>query len=177
MCILMLTNSLAGNYAESLKLIARLSHPSDLRFFCNTYGQSIAGNTLNTGRAFVISFSEAAHTHFFVGLLKRITKMTTLNGVYGVYVKLRQIFSGYNPKNHDKDTKEANTALCGALCELESAMAYIGIEDRSDRKLKLKLLKQSLSLATERADGTIDWDNLPADAREQLTMVLQLIKG
>lgn len=57
----------------------------------------------------------------------------------------------------------------------EAAMAYIKIEGRSDRKLKLKLLKQSLSLAAERADGTIDLDNLSAAAREQLTMVLQLM--
>lgn len=38
------------------------------------------------------------------------------------------------------------------------------------------VIKQSLSLAAERADGTIDLDNLSATAREQLTMVLQLMK-
>lgn len=106
----------------------------------------------------------------------RLKKMTTLSEVYGVYTNLRQIFNSYNPENYDEDTEEANTALCGAMNELEAAMAYIKIEDRSDRKLKLKLLKQSLSLAAERADGTIDLDNLSATAREQLTMVLQLMK-
>ena len=106
----------------------------------------------------------------------RLKKMTTLSEVYGVYTNLRRIFNSYNPENYDKDTEEVNTAMCGALCELETAMAYLPIEDKADRKLKLKLLKQSLSLAAERADGTIDLDNLSATAREQLTMALQLIK-
>lgn len=141
----------------------------------NTYPLTLgtAGNYAESLKTAKAAFSES--TPLFCGILRRLTKMTTLSEVYGVYTNLRQIFNSYNPENYDKDTEKANTALCGAMNELEAAMAYIKIEGGSDRKLKLKLLKQSLSLAAERADGTIDSDNLSAAAREQLTMVLQLM--
>lgn len=148
-----LTLGTAGNYAESLKTTLPAFTPRQSVFFMP------------------MAWMRAENIQYQRKTLQR----TTLSEVYGVYTNLRQIFNSYNPENYDKDTEEANTALCGAMNELEAAMAYIKIEGRSDRKLKLKLLKQSLSLAAERADGTIDLDNLSAAAREQLTMVLQLM--
>lgn len=149
-----LTLGTAGNYAESLKTTLPAFTPRQSVFFMP------------------MAWMRAENIQYQRKTLQR----TTLSEVYGVYTNLRQIFNSYNPENYDKDTEEANTALCGAMNELEAAMAYIKIEGRSDRKLKLKLLKQSLSLAAERADGTIDLDNLSAAAREQLTMVLQLME-
>lgn len=72
----LLTIESKRGYSESLKLIKRLSHPLDLRFFCTPNGQSRVGNILNTNRVILIGFSEAAHAHTSVGLLKRIKKMT-----------------------------------------------------------------------------------------------------
>lgn len=168
---LCLTNNLTRNYAESLKTANTGFTPRQSVFFM---AWMRAGNIQYRPKLLFAAFSES--TPLFCGITKKANKMTTLSEVYGVYTNLRQIFNSYNPENCDKDTEEANTALSGAMCELETAMAYIKIEDRSDRKLKLKLLKQSLSLAAERADGTIDLDNLSATAREQLTLILQLIK-
>lgn len=167
-----LTLGTAGNYAESLKTAKAAFTPRQSVFFMPMAWMRV-GNIQYRPEPSLAAFSES--TPLFCGILRRLKKMTTLSEVYGVYTNLRQIFNSYNPENYDKDTDEANTALCGAMNELEAAMAYIKIEGRSDRKLKLKLLKQSLSLAAERADGTIDLDNLSAAAREQLTMVLQLM--
>lgn len=168
-----LTFETAGIYAESLKTAKAAFTPRQSVFFMPMAWMRV-GNTQYRPEPSLAAFSES--TPLFCGILRRLKKMTTLSEVYGVYTNLRQIFNSYNPENYDEDTEEANTALCGTMNELEAAMAYIKIEDRSDRKLKLKLLKQSLSLAAERADGTIDLDNLSATAREQLTMVLQLMK-
>lgn len=170
-----LTFETAGNYAESLKTAITAFTPRQSVFFM-PMAWTRAENNQYQPKLLIAAFSESTPLSFLVALLKKAIKMTTLSEVYGVYTNLRQIFNSYNPENYDEDTEEANTALCGAMNELEAAMAYIKIEDRSDRKLKLKLLKQSLSLAAERADGTIDLDNLSATAREQLTMVLQLMK-
>lgn len=168
-----LTFAPRGNYAESLKTAKAAFTPRQSVFFMPMAWMR-AGNTQYRPKPSLAAFSES--TPLFCGILRRLKKMTTLSEVYGVYTNLRRIFNSYNPENYDKDTEEVNTAMCGALCELETAMAYLPIEDKADRKLKLKLLKQSLSLAAERADGTIDLDNLSATAREQLTMALQLIK-
>lgn len=170
-----LTFETAGIYAESLKTAKAAFTPRQSVFFM-PMAWTRAGNTQYRPEQLVTAFSESTPLSFLVAILKKVTKMTILSDTYGVYTNLRQIFNSYNPENYDKDTEEVNTAMCGALCELETAMAYLPIEDKADRKLKLKLLKQSLSLAAERADGTIDLDNLSATAREQLTMALQLIK-
>ena len=170
-----LTFETGGNYAESLKTVTTAFTPRQSVFFM-PMAWTRAGNTQYRPEQLVTAFSESTPLSFLVAILKKVTKMTILSDTYGVYTNLRQIFNSYNPENYDKDTEEVNTAMCGALCELEIAMAYLPIEDKADRKLKLKLLKQSLSLAAERADGTIDLDNLSATAREQLTMALQLIK-
>lgn len=170
-----LTFNLRRNYAESLKTVTTAFTPRQSVFFMPMAWMRV-GNIQYRPEQLVTAFSESTPLSFLAALLKKVTKMTTLSEVYGVYTNLRQIFNSYNPENYDKDTEEANTALCSAMNELEAAMAYIPMEDKSDRKLKLKLLKQSLSLAAERADGTIDLDNLSAAAREQLAMTLQLIK-
>lgn len=170
----LLTLGTAGNYAESLKTTLPAFAPRQSVFFMPMAWMR-AENIQYQPKLCNVAFSESTPLSFLAALLRKTLQMTTLSEVYGVYTNLRQIFNSYNPENYDKDTEEANTALCGAMNELEAAMAYIKIEDRSDRKLKLKLLKQSLSLAAERADGTIDLDNLSAAAREQLTMVLQLM--
>lgn len=169
-----LTLGTAGNYAESLKTKLPAFTPRQSVFFMPMAWMR-AENIQYQPKLCNVAFSESTPLSFLAALLRKTIQMTTLSEVYGVYTNLRQNFNSYNPENYDKDTEEANTALCGAMNELEAAMAYIKIEGRSDRKLKLKLLKQSLSLAAERADGTIDLDNLSAAAREQLTMVLQLM--
>lgn len=102
--------------------------------------------------------------------------MTTLSEVYGVYTNLRRIFNSYNPENYDKDTEEANIAMCGALCKLETAMAYLPVEDKADRRIKLNLLKKTITEIAEDNNGKIDLDQLTPLAREQLAMTLQLIK-
>lgn len=168
-----LTFNLRRNYTESLKTEHTAFTPRQSVFFMPMAWMRV-GNIQYRPEPLCSAFSES--TPLFCGITKKEHKMTTLSEVYGVYTNLRQIFNSYNPENYDKDTEEANTALCSAMNELEAAMAYIPMEDKSDRKLKLKLLKQSLSLAAERADGTIDLDNLSAAAREQLAMTLQLIK-
>lgn len=69
-----LTSCESEVYAESLKTsYKRLSHPSDLRFFCNLIGLSRAGNILNTSQSFLVTaFSEATHlTQFCVGFSKK----------------------------------------------------------------------------------------------------------
>ena len=170
-----LTFETGGNYAESLKIVNTAFTPRQSVFFM-PMAWTRAGNTQYRPEQLLTVFSESTPLSFLVAILKKVNKMTILSDTYGVYTNLRQIFNSYNPENYDKDTEEVNTAMCGALCELETAMAYLPIEDKADRKLKLKLLKQSLSLAAERADGMIDLDNLSATAREQLTMALQLIK-
>lgn len=170
-----LTFAPRGNYAESLNDTYGFRTRQICDIFVSLCGWMRAENN-QYQPAFMYRLSESTLYSFLKGISKRIHKMTILSDTYGVYTNLRQIFNSYNPENYDKDTEEVNTAMCGALCELETAMAYLPIEDKADRKLKLKLLKQSLSLAAERADGTIDLDNLSATAREQLTMALQLIK-
>lgn len=171
-----LTFETGGNYAESLKTKHTAFTPRQSVFFMPMAWMR-AGNIQYRPEPLCSAFSESTPLLILNGdFLKKEHKMTILSDTYDVYNDLRQIFNSYNPENYDKDTEEVNTAMCGALCELETAMAYLPIEDKADRKLKLKLLKQSLSLAAERADGTIDLDNLSATAREQLTMALQLIK-
>jgi hypothetical protein len=69
------TRTLFG-YSESLKLIKRLSHPIEMRFFCIPNGWMIARNILNTSKVFLIGFSESTLPHVVRGFLKRIKKMT-----------------------------------------------------------------------------------------------------
>lgn len=100
--------------------------------------------------------------------------MTTLNEVYGVYTNLRKILNKVNIQTANGN--KASDAICAALCDLESAMAYLPMEDTSDRKIKTILLKQSIMLAAEDANGAIDLDNLSDFQREQLNMTLELLK-
>lgn len=98
-----LTSCESEVYAESLKTsYKRLSHPSDLRFFCNLIGLSRAGNILNTSQSFLVTaFSEATHlTQFCVGFSKkRLQDMTNtiINSLYSQYQQLEAV-SGANKR-------------------------------------------------------------------------------
>lgn len=108
-----LTSCESEVYAESLKTsYKRLSHPSDLRFFCNLIGLSRAGNILNTSQSFLVTaFSEATHlTQFCVGFskkrlqdmtntAKRLQDMTNtiINSLYSQYQQLEAV-SGANKR-------------------------------------------------------------------------------
>lgn len=102
--------------------------------------------------------------------------MTTLSEVYGVYTNLRQIFNSYNPENYDKDTEEANTALCGAMCSLETACAYIPMVEKEDRRIKFALIKSNLTAHTEDFNNIIHPEELTDREKEALTMVEQLMR-
>lgn len=69
------TRTLFG-YSESLKLIHRLSHPIDMRFFCIPMGLMRARNILNTSRPNVSGLVSQSLPHFVRDFLKRIHKMT-----------------------------------------------------------------------------------------------------
>lgn len=71
-----LTTRTIFGYSESLKLIHRLSHPIDMRFFCIPMGLMRARNILNTSRPNVSGLVSQSLPHFVRDFLKRIHKMT-----------------------------------------------------------------------------------------------------
>ena len=71
-----LTTRTNFGYSESLKLIHRLSHPIDMRFFCIPMGLMRARNILNTSRPNVSGLVSQSLPHFVRDFLKRIHKMT-----------------------------------------------------------------------------------------------------
>ena len=103
--------------------------------------------------------------------------MTTLSEVYGVYTNLRQILKQILAKpEYTAADDDSEDALCCALNSLQSAMAYIPMEDVADRKIKIQILKKIITEEAEDGDGNLHIDRLSSRAREQLTLILQLIK-
>lgn len=89
----MLTNESGMFYAESLNLIHRLSHPSDLRIFCIPAGLSRAGNILNTSQSYVSGLVSQPHLILLGKILKRIHIMTNtiINSLYSQYQQLKTV--------------------------------------------------------------------------------------
>lgn len=167
-----LTLGTAGNYTESLKTVTTAFTPRQSVFFMPMAWMRV-GNIQYRPEQLVTAFSES--TPLFCGITKKVTKMTTLSETYDAYVKLRQILKNYTSSSYDMETDEGLSAVCAALNSLETAIAYIPMEDKSDRKIKLEILKKTITDIAEDNDGRIDLDKLPPRSREQLTMVLQLM--
>lgn len=172
---LCLTNNLNGNYAESLKTAKAAFTPRQSVFFMPMAWTRV-GNIQYRPEPSLAAFSESTPLSFLAALLKQVTKMTTLSDTYGAYVQLRQILKNYASSSYDMETDEGLSAVCAALNSLETAIAYIPMEDKSDRKIKLEILKKTITDIAEDNDGKIDLDKLPPRSREQLAMTLQLIK-
>lgn len=98
--------------------------------------------------------------------------MTTLSEVYGVYTQTRKLLNKINIQ--DENSHKVIKALYTVLRNFESAMAYLPIEDVSDREIKLFLLKESIMLAAEDGNNGIDFNKLSEFQREQVAIVLQL---
>lgn len=103
--------------------------------------------------------------------------MTILSDTYSVYNDLRQILNRIIKKpEYTAVDEDAEDEICTAINSLASAMAYLPLEDMSDRKIKIQILKKTITEEAEDHDGNIDIDRLTPCAREQLAMVEQLIK-
>lgn len=170
-----LTFETAGIYAESLKTAKAAFTPRQSVFFMPMAWMRV-GNTQYRPEPSLAAFSES--TPLFCGILRRLKKMTTLSDVYGVCINLRQILNRIieNPEYTAADD-DAEDAICTAINSLASAMAYLPLEDISDRKIKIQILKKTITEAAEDRDGNVDIDRLTPCAREQMAMVEQLLEA
>lgn len=104
-------------------------------------------------------------------------KMTTINDISGVYANLRQILKKLNQQpGFDSDVDEAESAICNAINALETAIAYLPMEDSADKKIKLSVLKKTITELCEDANGELHLEDLNEVQRAQLAICLQLIK-
>lgn len=171
-----LTFKLRRNYAESLKTTKPAFTPRQSVFFIPMAWMR-AENIQYQPKLCLVAFSESTPLLILNGdFLRKTKQMTTLSEVYGVYTNLRQILKLINKKNDTKDADNASVSVCQALCSLESAMAYLPLEDKADRRIKLNLLQKTITEIAEDNNGKIDLDLLTPRAREQLAITLQLIK-
>lgn len=166
-----------GIYAESLKTVIPAFTPRQSVFFM-PMAWTRAENNQYQPKLCIAAFSESTPLSFLVALLKKAIQMTTLSDTYDAYVKLRQILKDHNNDDSpfNSDTDKAMCAVCEATNSLETAIAYFPLEEKSDRKIKLTILKKTITEIAEDNNGKIDLDQLTPRAREQLAITLQLIK-
>lgn len=172
----MLTFKIKSGYSESLKTCyKRLSHPSDLRFFCDLIGLSRAGNILNTSQSFLVTaFSEATHlTQFCVGFSKkRLQEMThtiesTLQALYRYYSEMKSTWY------KGKYTIDQEDIYAAAFYALQEALIKLPIQTPEDRKIKLAMLKNMVLFPCE-TDKGVDLSTAQNMERESIELIDQL---
>lgn len=180
-----LTFETAGNYA-----FVRAQNSDKTGYAPDSFGDflypNIFGGAENTtpnfweiiSRVFCHVLSPRNLNGFEGTFSKKDKTMTTLSDVYGVCINLRQILNRIieNPEYTAADD-DAEDAICTAINSLASAMAYLPLEDISDRKIKIQILKKTITEAAEDRDGNVDIDRLTPCAREQMAMVEQLLEA
>lgn len=108
--------------------------------------------------------------------------MTTLSNIYGAYNTLKNAaqklssHSDVRKNTYWHENNETIEHLNMALCEVESAIALIPVEEQNDNKIKLKQLKHRVNELYDKEEKIIDLENLTDEGRKEIAMLLLAFK-
>lgn len=108
--------------------------------------------------------------------------MTTLSDIYGAYNTLKATVRKLSSHtNFEKDAfwhenSEANESLNMALCEIETAIAFVPAEEPNDNKIKQKQLRHRINELYDKEEKIIDFVNLTDKGKEEIAMLLLALK-
>lgn len=155
-------------YAESLKTFKPAFAPVRLcDFFVFAYGRLRAENNQYQPKLCLNAFSEAAHTHFLVGFLRKFKQMTntilnttesTLQSLYRYYSEMKSTWY------KGEYTSDQENAYMDVFLALEEALQKLPIQSEEDRKVKWEFLKDRIAFPLLDNNNQInpDYDNCGA---------------
>lgn len=104
--------------------------------------------------------------------------MSKLTELYNQYKTLKLFLDNINKlpgaENVNAPLGQVSDAICEATVCLESAMAYLPIEESGDKKIKLEFIKYNVAFDGLDAQGNIHFDKLSKNSQETYTMIEQL---